>query len=215
MAAFRTEIPVGTRFGKLVVMGDPIKEWEEKNRRHRVYYPCRCDCGNTTLSRKDHLRNETASCGCVNKEKFQAYVDTLFKHGQGESRLYKTWAGMLSRCTNPDSASYRNYGGRGISVCDGWKDFSIFANWAQTTGYSDTLEIDRIDVNGNYCPENCRWVTIKTQARNRRNTIWVEAFGERKTLMDWSEDARCTVSANVLRGRVKLGWDAETAMLKA
>ena len=128
---------------------------------------CRCDCGNTVVVRGDHLREGTTrSCGCLGKENRENGAN--FKHGGRKTRLYSIWAGMRKRCTNKNCTAYGNYGGRGIKVCKEWKDFSVFRDWALKSGYLDSLSIDRINVDGNYEPANCRWATAKMQANNRR-----------------------------------------------
>lgn len=119
---------------------------------------------------------------------------------------------MKERCQNPASKAYSNYGGRGIQVCEEWQDFIPFWRWAIANSYSDELEIDRIDVNGNYSPENCRWVDDVTQANNRRNTLWITAFGETKRLTDWLTDERCTATEYQVRYRLRHGWKSESAL---
>lgn len=120
---------------------------------------------------------------------------------------------MKDRCRNKNSTPYKNYGGRGINVCDEWaNDYGVFRNWAFSNGYANHLSLDRIDNDGNYEPGNCRWATQKEQCRNTRATRFLMAFGETKSLPDWAEDPRCSVSRKVLGSRIRAGVDPETAI---
>ena len=128
---------------------------------------CLCTCGNQKIIRGDHLRyGLIRSCGCLEEENRKDGAN--YKHGGSDSRLYTIWSGMKKRCDNKNSHAYQNYGGRGIKVCTEWNDFSIFQKWALSNGYSDDLSIDRVNNDGNYEPNNCRWASSKTQAENRR-----------------------------------------------
>jgi hypothetical protein len=120
---------------------------------------------------------------------------------------------MIKRCTNPNCASYRNYGGRGISVCTEWRDFVRFQNWASSQGYEPGLTIDRIENDGNYEPGNCRWATSSQQRRNSRQALHlITAFGETKCLSDWIADTRCPVTESIIHHRLRDGWDGEAAV---
>lgn len=134
-----------------------------------------------------------------------------YKHGQYGSRLYETWQTMKKRCSNPNNRQYHLYGGRGIIVCDEWRnDFQAFYDWAMSHGYADDLTIDRIDVNGNYEPSNCRWATMKEQQNNRRNNHLITYNGETKTLKQWSE--KIGIDWGVLYSRLKKGWSIEKSL---
>lgn len=172
----------GKRFGRLLV----VKKIENNSPKDRNgMYECVCDCGNKTIAYQSNLlQGKTTSCGCFQKEEASKRFST---HGMTKTRLYKTYFNMKQRCLDQSNKSYHNYGGRGIKICEEWMEsFLNFANWALSNGYSDSLTLDRIDVNGDYCPENCRWATIKEQSNNQRKTIWVEILGNKKSLKEWT-----------------------------
>lgn len=169
----------GQRFGRLVVL-ERAEDHITKSGKKVKRWNCLCDCGNKTIVRHGNLRNgKTTSCGCLHKEKVGAINRThglSAKHG----RLYPLWKSIKYRCYNKNSKSYKYYGGRGIKMCDEWlNNPKAFCDWAVANGYKEEktdkhiniLTIDRIDVNGDYCPENCRFVTNEVQARNKRDTI--------------------------------------------
>jgi len=131
-----------------------------------------------------------------------------------ETRLYKCWQNMKTRCYNKKNKGYPNYGARGIKVCDEWQQFVPFYKWAIANGYDDDLELDRIDNDGSYTPDNCRFVTHTENNRNRRNNRLITAFGETKCMQAWIADERCKVETKTLQGRLDGGWPAEIALKK-
>lgn len=161
----------GKRYGRLTVL-----EKCENAKSKRLSWKCVCDCGNITIVQGNNLRSgNTKSCGC-----FQEH------HNMRKSKLYGVWNSMKNRCYNPNVTRYKNYGGRGIKVCDEWaSSFSCFSKWAFESGYKEGLTIDRIDANGNYTPQNCRWVDIKSQQSNRTNNLLIEIDGETHTITEW------------------------------
>lgn len=147
---------IGEIFGRLVVIGPATK-----TDRH-LKWECLCSCGNKTIVRASNLRTQkTLSCGCWNR-------DSKITHGAKKTRLYQTWINMRRRCTDKNAKDYKNYGGRGIGYTPVWNDFSVFQTWALSTGYNDSLTIERKDCEGNYEPNNCCWADWFTQASTKR-----------------------------------------------
>lgn len=150
----------------------------------KTYWECKCRCGKVVVVRADSLQDETIkSCGCLRNE----IRKSIFKkHGFCGTKIYKKWEDMEARCTNPNNKRFKDYGGRGIVICEEWlKDFMNFYNWAINNGYKEDLTIDRIDVNGNYEPSNCRWVTQKEQMRNKRDNHLIKYNGETHCVSEW------------------------------
>ena len=135
-----------------------------------------------------------------------------YKHGESKTRLFKIWTSMHERCERTKHKYFKDYGGRGIKVCDEWFDYISFAEWARANGYADDLSIDRIDTNGNYEPSNCRWATEKEQHNNKRSNHIVEYKGERYTLTQLSE--KVGIGKTTLRERLKMGWSVKDAVEK-
>lgn len=195
------------RFERLVA-----KEVVRKN--GRIFYKCDCDCGNTKVISANSLRTgKTRSCGCYNKEVYERTAKTrALKHGKSKSKLIGVHNGIKQRCLNPNNRSYGNYGARGITICDDWLDFKTFAEWAYSSGYEEGLTIERIDVNGNYEPSNCTWLTASEQSDNKQNTIRLEYKGKTQTLNQWAKEIG--VSRTTLDARLRQGFPIEKVLSK-
>lgn len=193
----------GLKFGRLTVID------RAKVSKPRPYYNCICDCGNSiVITGKRLTSGNTRSCGCLHREQLQTRNTT---HGQSKTRLYKEWSSMKLRCYGTKKR-YDPWRGRGIVVCQEWlNDFEAFKDWALAHGYSSDLTIDRIDVNGNYCPDNCRWITKRQQQYNKTNTRYFEYRGQKKCLAEWAEIL--SLNKYTLYNRVySLGWSIEKAL---
>ena len=194
----------GKRFGRLTVVSRAENSKSGKTRWH-----CKCDCGNECVVHGDSLKSgNTKSCGCVRREYNHNKATT---HGMSGTPLFAVWWAMISRCKNPNNKSYKNYGGRGIRVCDEWTHSSKFFEWAIKNGYAEGLTIERIDVNRGYEPNNCKWIPKEEQARNKTNNRMIEINGERKCLAQWCEEY--SVDYFMVHQRIcKLGWSPEKAL---
>ena len=190
----------GRRFGRLLVIAESGRD-KHKN----VTWLCRCSCGKEVVKTSGNLvTGHTLSCGCLASER-TSIANT--KHGEYGSELYMRWAAMLGRCRSAN----QNYGGRGISVCVDWADFSKFRRWAISNGYRKGLSIERKDVNGNYEPENCEWIAPERQQNNTRRSNWQVIDGREITLADLSRETG--VPYKVLHNRImRLGWDVKRAI---
>lgn len=190
----------GQRYGHLLVISEMPASGSQSQ------WLCRCDCGAEVVVQLGNLRSgHTKSCGCL---KVEAQNRSHLTHGLAGTRLYKTWVGMKTRCYNKGHPKYPIYGGRGIQVCDEWRtSFESFKEWATSHGYADDLTIDRIDVNGNYEPDNCRWATVTQQARNKTRTV----FYKGKCATEWCENLGLPKST--FRSRFyTYGWPIEKAL---
>lgn len=208
---------IGKRFGRWFVkdIGEPYIFPSSSYSKTR--YICKCDCGAEKLVREDVLlRGESQSCGCLAKEKFKEIVT---KHGFSRHKLYGVWNDMRRRCNDPSRKDYKHYGQRGIKVCSDWDNdvsgFDVFLK-DMSLLYEDGLELDRIDVNGIYCKENCRWVDRRTQVINRRpmgscfDTHFIEFNGEKLCISQWAD--RLGINRQILSDRLnKLSWDVKKA----
>lgn len=174
----------GQRFGRLVVL-----RREKTLKRGISRWLCQCDCGEQTVTSTGSLRSGlTRSCGCLHREAAREQGLKSATHGLTETRLYRVWGNMKTRCYNKRNRNYARWGARGITVCDEWRsDFQAFYDWAMANGYEDGLSIDRIDNDRGYSPDNCRWATPEQQANNTRKTTSIECNGEAYTLAQWSK----------------------------
>lgn len=202
------EVKIGQKYGFLTVL-EPLEAVIDKGGRKRQKIRCQCDCGAIHDVDIHHLLSgKTKSCGCLR----HVHRETEKSHQYVGTRIYRIWGNMVNRCTNPNNPAYPNYGGRGIMVCDEWRDFKKFLKWATENGYNETLQIDRIDNDGGYFPENCRWTDRITQANNKRSNRITEYGGHVGTL---KEIARIYgINYKVLHNRLKLGWDIDRAITK-
>lgn len=176
------DVKVGDVFGNWTIV-----EILPKTVNYHKHFICKCVCGKTKeIDAYNVLSGKSTSCGCVRDLKTK---ERMTKHGQKQTRLYNIWCSMKERCNNPNSQAYKDYGGRGISICKDWQDdYMNFYNWSINNGYDKKLTIDRIDVNGNYEPLNCRWATTDEQCNNRRNNIKITYNGKTQTLFQWCEE---------------------------
>jgi len=191
---------INLKFGRLLVIEQAVKAKHSK-------WKCLCDCGNITVVRQDHLKSGfTKSCGCLCLEIVKAAAT---KHGCSNTPAYVTWCNMKQRCYNQNDERYPDYGGRGITICDRWRN--SFENFLADMGERTKGEvIDRIDNNGNYEPENCRWMTYKVNNRNKRNTTLIEFNGEIRSISDWAEKLGMNYGVLVYR-LVVAKWTVERA----
>lgn len=191
---------IGKRVGQLEVIE---KAYSKKG---NVFWKCQCDCGNICYySTGDLNRGQIKSCGCYKKSGV-----TSITHGLTHNRIRTIWVNMKQRCENPNNPNYKYYGDRGITVCKEWQNLETFYEWANSNGYRDNLTIDRIDVNGNYEPSNCRWITMKEQHNNKRSNRIIEYRGQKYTLTQLAE--KSGIKKTTLKERLNLGWSVEDAV---
>ena len=190
----------GLRFGKLTVIEQAPDHIAASGRR-KTMWECRCECGNTiTCATYSLTSGHTRSCGCIkdDPEYRRALSERNTKHGdaktQSRERLYRVWSAMKRRCDCESDSRYDSYGGRGIKVCETWEnEYEAFRDWALANGYDrdapyGVYTLDRIDVDGDYCPENCRWVDLKTQSSNKRSSHLVTYNGKTQTASQWADE---------------------------
>ena len=174
-------------------------------------WKCKCECGNITFVRGNNLKSGgVKSCGCLRK----IVNKRRTTHNMSKTRLYREWTSIKARCCYNSQKGYKSYGKRGIKVCDEWVDsFETFASWATSTGYQDDLTIERIDNNKGYNPDNCKWIPLSEQSKNRRSNILVEYNGEIHNLSEWCK--AFGVDYRLVHNRIyKNGWSFERAMFE-
>lgn len=174
----------GQEFGRLIVL-----QRAENDKQGNAQWLCQCVCGNKKVVRGRALRTgRTKSCGCLLSESSKERMTRLStKHGMASTKLYRVYLSMRERCEKPSCSEYYRYGGRGIRVCDEWKnDRNSFFEWALKNGYKEGLQIDREDNDGDYEPSNCRWVTQIENCNNTSRNVFIEHNGEIHTLSEWS-----------------------------
>jgi hypothetical protein len=186
----------GERYGKLTLVERDVEAFRQGKRGHWI---CRCDCGNVISALTSNVtKGNTTSCGC-----------SRIQHGMAKTKIYSAWRQMRQRCENPKDPAFANYGGRGIKVCDRWQSFDKFYEDMGWPPYGATL--DRIDNEGPYSPENCRWASWREQHANKRTNRVLEAFGRTQTLQQWADEYRLPLTT--LRNRIdRGGWPVETAL---
>lgn len=191
------------RFGRLTILEDVGRD---KNGRNVLAL---CNCGIIKTYRLGHIKSgKILSCGCYGRE---AASKSSTTHGLSKHSLYKVYKGMKNRCYNANIDSYKNYGARGIIICDEWlSSFELFFNWSMSNGYKKGLQIDRENNNGNYEPSNCRWVKQKINARNTRTNVFIKYNGKTKTIAEWCEIVG--ISQKRFYSRRKRGWTIEQTL---
>ena len=198
----RTHNNIFKKYGRLLA----IKEVEGTPYSRRVL--CQCDCGNSIVVSLNHLLSgNTKSCGCLKSDRNRK---VFTKHGLSKSSLYGVWGSMKDRCFRKKCTAYKNYGGRGVTICNEWLEFVNFYEWAMENGYQDDLTIERNDNDGDYCPENCIFIPKEEQSKNRRGLHFISHNGSIKTLTDWAKTIG--ISRSSLRDRIKNGWTIEEAL---
>lgn len=198
----------GHRFGRLTVVE------RAENIGKKTAWLCKCDCGNSKIVSGSSLHSgDVQSCGCLWRDTVPEHnKEVNLRHGESHSKIHKTWRNMRYRCNNPNCMSYKNYGGRGITICKEWDSYESFRDWALANGYSEGLSIDRIDVNGNYEPSNCRWVSTKTQNNNTRKNHYLTYNGVTHTIQEWSDITG--INWTTIKARIDMGWTVEKALTK-
>ena len=209
------EVEVGSRFHKLTVVGPQFRLFPEKG---KPKWACvvQCDCGNHKIVYpSDLIRDFQKSCGC-HRVDVGRQLGQRTTHGETGTPLHNCWHNIKLRCCDPNQPNYLLYGGRGITVCDEWKEsYEVFRDYALAHGYKPGLQIDRYPNNdGNYEPGNIRFVTCKENNRNRRNTPFQTLDGETKCRAAWADDSRCRVSYDTLWERLRSGWPFHEALTR-
>ena len=191
---------VGQKFNMLTVVGSV-------HNGRRWLWKCSCDCGGSSIAYPNQImRGQTKTCGCGRSVTFR---EMHTKHGESGTRLHGIWKGVINRC-NPKNAHSYHYGARGIRVCDEWRDYVAFRDWAKSHGYNDDLTLERKNVNGDYCPENCSWIPAKEQPKNTRWCIFVERDGVTAPVSFWADELG--IKRSTVYTRIRSGMRPEDAL---
>jgi len=197
----------GQNFGRLVALRDV-----GRNKRRLRLWSCLCECGEMTTASSGNLRSgHTQSCGCLQRDRIaESNTKTKTTHGMSDTPEFLCWTSVKTRCLNPNAANYKDYGGRGITICPEWLDSfeAFYADMGPRP--SSRHSIDRIDNDGPYSPENCRWATPQQQRRNSRQNVMLTYKGRTMSLAAWAEDRN--LAYHCLRSRLRLGWSVELAL---
>lgn len=201
---------IGKKFSRLTVL-----RFARKTKTGKSFYECLCNCGKIKIMRKDHFTSgRSKSCGCLICEQCSKTGKLNKRHGHGNSTnkyctpTYGSWVAMKARCSNPHNIGYKDYGGRGITVCERWLNFENFL--ADMGERPVGTSIDRIDNNKGYYSENCRWATRKKQKRNQRSNTFVTFNGQTKCIADWAKITG--IPDATIRSRVKCSWPIERVL---
>lgn len=203
---------IGCTFGSWTVLSRAQDKIYKDNRHHRRWI-CQCSCGTVKEVDECAMKNGTStSCGCTRKEALRKGASEKNRtHGMTNTRLYRIYRHMVNRCGNKNDIRYAHYGARGIKVCQEWDTFDKFAEWSFANGYEDSLSIDRIDVNGDYAPDNCRWATVSEQANNKTTTQLFTFAGKTQSIAQWADEY--DIHYKKLWKRLHSGWSIERALL--
>lgn len=195
---------VGKKFGKLTV----LEETDKRTKNKKILWLCQCECGNTNeISGSDLVTGNTVSCGCMSSR--HTAGDRTRTHGMKSSKLYNVWCAIRNRCQNPNQKSYKDYGAKGIRVCEKWQTFEGFYE-DMGESFVEGLTIERKDLKGNYCPENCEWITKEQQALNKSNLVTVTYKGVTAPLVVFCNEMN--LKSRTIYHRLRRGWSVEQAL---
>jgi hypothetical protein len=196
----------GKRYERLLVI-----KYEEKANNGDSYWLCKCDCEKVLKVLGKSLRyGRSKSCGCLTRDRT---ISRNTKHNMCSTSVYTVWRSIKQRCYDNNCKAYKNYGGRGINVCDEWlNDFMSFYNWSMSNGYAPSLEIDRRNNDGDYEPSNCRWASRIEQANNNRHNHVITYMGKSQTIQQWSRERN--INHGTLLSRIYRGWSPEDALTR-
>ena len=193
----------GMKFGRLT-----CEKVVGRSKFRQKLWLCRCNCGNETIVLSDNLRrNNTQSCGCLQKERAK---ESHTIHSERKTKLYSIWSEMKKRCFNKNSKAYKNYGGKGIKVCEEWLNYPKFCKWAKANGYLEGLSIERMNIEKDYEPGNCKWIELSEQAKNTSRNVFITFNNKTMILADWARELN--IGQATLRFRLNKGWSIEKTL---